>query len=61
MEDEEIVYEDVHKTPNIDHLIRARFVEFGFSDELIDQLEVFIKEEAQKLKEARKALEEGEL
>jgi DNA (cytosine-5)-methyltransferase 1 len=40
--------------PNIDHLIRARYVELGFSDEFIAEIEAFTKAEAERLKAARR-------
>lgn len=51
---------DRPKTPNIDHLIRARYKEMGFSDEMIAELEAFTKAEAEKLKAARAELEAKE-
>jgi hypothetical protein len=43
----------VAETPNIDHLIRARYVELGFSDEFIEEIEAFTKAEAERIKKMR--------
>lgn len=40
-------------TPNIDHLIRQRYVELGFSDELIEEIEAFTKAKAKELRALR--------
>jgi hypothetical protein len=39
--------------PNIDHLIRARYVEMGFSDEFIRIIEDFTRDEVERLKKLR--------
>lgn len=38
---------DRPRTPNIDHLMRQRWVEMGFSDKEIAEIEAFVKAKAE--------------
>lgn len=50
MKADQIAESDRPRPPNIDHLIRHRWVEMGFSDKEIAEIEAFVKAKAEELR-----------